>query len=614
MTRNNMHLFTDIKNKRRSIVTAVFLITVFIASVPLISRYCISGHDLEYHLLRIESLKEGILAGKPFLKVNVLYFGGAGYASSMFYPDFMLYIPALLRVLGVSINSSYHIFVAICIILCYLTTYKCTRAMTGSTYGAMVAAVMLTLCPYHLDDIYVRSAVGEYTAFIFVPVIIYALYNILYEEMDKPQLFVLGYMCVLLCHTSTFIMCTVFGAAVLLLHSRRLFGKGKLFAKLLASVAVTLLLTAFYWLPMLEQFADAKFYVSTPWMDPKDAAVGFANIFGPSFPALGSICVLALIPRIFMKRTRTFISEIDTDTAFKPREMAKESRSGRQGRGRTEEESVDRCTVYADILIAAGAVFTFCACDILPWGRIGRYFSFIQFPWRFFIMGSCLFAVAAGLIYGRIAGRDEDVTEIWVFDKAVDSTVINTGAVIITALLILCGYNAFAGYGEELQGYYDYSDDYYSYKPYTANVIAGEWLPQTVTDRDSLLSDSEEMTASDGTRINFRREGNAVLADIDEGFEYIDVPLIYYKGYAAKLTDGNGGKERLKVSGEGRNGLCRVYMNGHDRGTLTVLYEGTRINRISVLISMLALAVTARFYFIRLRKRGDAASGKEGHE
>ena len=631
-----MQLLKQHKNRRSRIVMAVFFITVFIACVPLISKYCINGHDLEYHLLRIESLKEGILIGKPFLKVNVLYFGGAGYASSMFYPDFMLYIPAFLRIIGISINSSYHIFIAICIILCYLSVYKCVRAMTGSTYGAMTAAVILTLCPYHLNDIYVRSAVGEYTAFIFIPVIIYALYNLVYEDMDKPQLFVLGYAGVLLCHSSTFIMCTVFGIAVILIHYKKILGNIKLMIKLLDSTVITLLLTAFYWIPMFEQFMDTGFYVSTPWMDPKDEAVAFARIFGLSFPTLGSLCVLALIPRIFMKRTRTFVNEIDTDTAFKPREMAKEGRNVRLGKSMNGEEAVDRCMMYADILILAGSFFTICASDILPWDRLGKYFSFIQFPWRFFIMASCLFAIASGLIYGRITGRDEDASEIWVFDRAVDSTVINTGAVILTVLLVICGYNAFMGYSLEPQGYYDYSDDYYSYKPYTANVIAGEWLPEAVTDRDSLLADSEKMIASDGTELSFKREKNAILADIGKDYEYIDVPFIYYKGYKAEFKNENGEKIKLKISGEGHNGMCRVYMNGNDRGILSAVYEGTVLMWVSILISILTV-IFIIWLFIKkdhqrklfydsdqinnededkgyLKRGAFAASGKEGHE
>ena len=72
-----MRLKEYYKDRKNQIITLVFLITMLIACAPLISRYCINGHDLEYHLLRIESLKEGIKIGKPFLRVNTLFFGNA---------------------------------------------------------------------------------------------------------------------------------------------------------------------------------------------------------------------------------------------------------------------------------------------------------------------------------------------------------------------------------------------------------------------------------------------------------------------------------------------------------------------------------------------------------
>ena len=126
-----MRLKEYYKDRKNQIITLVFLITMLIACAPLISKYCINGHDIEYHLLRIESLKEGIKIGKPFLRVNTLFFGNAGYASSMFYPDILLYIPAVMRLLGLSINSSYHIYVAVCIILCYLSSYFCIKINGG---------------------------------------------------------------------------------------------------------------------------------------------------------------------------------------------------------------------------------------------------------------------------------------------------------------------------------------------------------------------------------------------------------------------------------------------------------------------------------------------------
>lgn len=578
------------KNRKNQIIAAVFLITMFIACVPLMSRFCINGHDLEYHLLRIESLKEGILIGKPFLKVNTLFFGNAGYASSMFYPDFLLYIPALLRVFGTSINASYHIFVAICVILCYMSAYLCVKSMTGSAYGGMIAAVTLSLTQYHLDDIYVRSAVGEYTAFIFIPIVIYAIFNIICEEADKPQLFILGYAGVLLCHTSSFIMCTVFGIAALLLNFKKTLGNIRVFRRLLIMTAATLLLTSFYWLPMLEQFMNAKFYVSTPWMQPKDEAVRFINIFGAQFPSLGCVCLLMLLPRVFIRKYAV--------SGRLPEDVKKEI-----AEGTLSKQDKDKVNVvgYADLLILAGVLFTVIASDLIPWDRIGRYASFIQFPWRFFIMGSSLFSVASGLIYSRITGSDDEMTEIMTFNNEANTRVINAGALILVAVLMINGISAFSILKKGAQGYYDYSDDYYSYKPFTANVIAGEWLPDAVTDRKTLIDDSERMIADSGEELDFIRVKNTIEADIDQKIEFVDVPFIYYLGYRAELTDNTGKISVLPVTGEGHNGMCRVYMSGHDKGKLRVYYGGTRLTYVSLGISIITMAVMVILWLSKKR-------------
>ena len=247
----------------------------------------------------------------------------------------------------------------------------------------------------------------------------------------------------------------------------------------------------------------------------------------------------------------------------------------------------------------------------MPWDRLGRYLLFIQFPWRLFIMSASLLSTAAGIVYGYLTGGDEDYTEIRVSDKNADPIVINTGAAILAALLIVCGIMTFDDYGRSLQGYYDYSDDYYSYKPYTSNVIAGEWLPDAVNDSDSLTDDSEKMTDDNGKTVGFNRIKNEINADISEKYEYLDIPFVYYKGYAAQLTTDSGERISLKVDGSGHNGLCRVYMNGNDNGNLRVYYKGTKIMNISYLISMVTIiAVTA----VYMNKKKKAASGKEEHE
>lgn len=545
------------KNRSNQISLLIFVITMLVACSPLISKYCINGHDAEYHLLRIESLKEGILMGKPFLKINALYFGGAGYASSMFYPDLLLYIPALLRCVGVSINASYHIFIAVCICVCYLSTYYCVGKMAKSSYAGMLAAIILTLCRYHMDDIFIRGAAGEYTAFIFLPFVIYGLFNLLYEEMDKPWILAIGYGGVLLCHTSTFVMCLVLGAGACIIKINSFFKNKKLIISLIITAVVTVAVTAFYTIPMFEQMLSTTFKVSIPWNEPKFEAVRFAEIFYPVFPALGAVTVILFMARLLVSK--------------------KDNANG-------------SLIEYADCLAIAGAIYAVLATDLLPWDILGKYISFIQFPWRFFIMSSVLFAVADALILNEV---------IRLFDKNAAKDIISKGIVI--AVLGLCSITAINGLSENTEGYYDYSNDYYSHKPYTANVIGGEWLPLTVEDPDSLVEASEHMYTDNNSEITFSRIKNTIESNIDSSYNYADVPFIYYKGYKAEISD-ESGKHQLAIDGLGKNGLSRVYLNGNT-GKLRVYYAGTALQKISSLVSGLSILLIVIFYVIRKRKR-----------
>lgn len=540
------------QDKENRIVAVIFLITMLIACSPLISRYCINGHDVEYHLLRIESLKEGILMGRPFLKINVLFFGGAGYASSLFYPDFLLYFPALLRVCGVGINASYHLFIALCLFLCYGAAYYCIKRMTGSRYAGAAAGVLLTLCQYHMDDVYIRSAAGEYTAFIFLPFVIYGIYNVLYEEMDKPWVLGVGFGGVLLCHTSTFVMCLALGIAAFLLKWRVFAKKPMLIGRVALTAALTAAVTIFYWLPVMEQLLSAQFYVSIPWMEPVNEAVRFAEILYPIFPSLGFLLLLFWLPRIFLKK----------------------------------DVQNEKLLGFSDCLTAAGMLFALLATDLVPWDRIGIYLLFVQFPWRFFIMSSVLFSLADALILFCCTKRD---------------TIIPLEKMTLLLVLFVMSAGALTSLSKNTEGYYDYSDDYYMYQPYTANVIAGEWLPQTVTEVEALVAKSGQLLSDTGEAIAFERIKNAITVPIEKNYAYVDIPFIYYKGYSAYLIDENGAKTKLPVTDEGDNGFCRIFLGDQMQGSLTVVYDGTFAQGFAIGTFAIAVLGLAGVFVIKKR-------------
>ncbi len=570
MTGKMMTKIKKILQKRENRVTILFfLVTMLTALSPLVSRYCINGHDLEYHLLRIESLKEGILIGRPFMKVNTLFYGGAGYASSLFYSDLFMHIPALLRVMGVSIGKSFHIYTAIIFILCYLSTFYSVWRMTLSKFAATLAAVLLTLCPYHMDDMLVRTACGENAAFIFLPLAIYGIFNVLYEDMDRPWVFGLGMAGLILTHPATCILMVFVCIVAFLINIKRFTAEPRVFVKLCVVSVIALLVTSYQWLPMLEQFANAQFYVSNNWTDLLDAAVPFTDVASSTFPSVGFVLFALVLPRCFMSK---------------------------------KDYPILR---FVDLMIIAAAIFAVGATNVMPWERVAKLFGFLQFPWRMFIMSSVLLAMSDAIILRLFLDRIAEDRRRFAFDAVL---------VIIAALMMQM---AIDHQNENSMGYYDYSEDYYSYKPFTANVIAGEWLPSTVTDPQALVTDSGKMTFDDGSAAEFSRSKAKIVSDITAAHEYVDVPFIYYKGYSAYIKDASGEKKELEVTGDGENGMCRVIL-GQETGELTVSYSGTILQYISLVVSHLFLLLIFDLLYLKnkykkkLRLRAAAAGANLG--
>ena len=512
-------------------IQIISIITVFVACLPLFTVNCIGGHDIAYHLLRIESLKTGILNGLPFLRINMLYFGGAGYAGSLFYPDLFLYIPALLRVAGVGINLSYHIFIGFCITAGFLSALYCTYAVSGDTDISLITAMIFTLFKYHIYDIYTRGAIGEITAMIFVPFVIAGIYDLIFNRFKRPQLLIIGMAGVILCHTLTTFFCVVFCVAAVAVYIKRLYKNKRLLVKLILAALIVALMTAFYVLPMLEMMFSASFRLSEAFFDLNNEKLLIRNIFETKDPSLGTVIFVPLILRIFIKRIKE-----------------------------------DELMGFADFAALSGVLAALFTTGILPWDRLMNHFSFVQFPWRLFILAGPLLAFADSVYIIRFIRR-----------SSLNNTANTLAVLTVLAAMSLTAVNCVENSAEP---YYSYSNDYFEYAPFTAEVIGGEWLPATVTDRDELIYSKDTAYDEDGNGLKVGRVKNTLYVEnVPEDVDYLDVPFIYYKGYAA--SDENG--EPLYIDGSGNNGKARVYPKGSSY--VRVYYKGTPVQKISWLIS-----------------------------
>ncbi len=99
--------------KNREVFRDVLWIMIcsLIAFLPYTVSGIHRGDDLTYHLLRIDGIAEELANGHFPVYMQSIWLNGYGSPVSMYYGDFLLYFPAVLRLLGFSFNISYKLYV-----------------------------------------------------------------------------------------------------------------------------------------------------------------------------------------------------------------------------------------------------------------------------------------------------------------------------------------------------------------------------------------------------------------------------------------------------------------------------------------------------------------------
>ena len=232
---------------------------VLLASMPVLMQGGgIFGDDIYFHLSRIEGIAQGLKAGQFPVRIYSQAKNGYGYATSLFYGELCLYFPAVLRVLGVSVQLSYQLYVLAVQMLTAGIAFYSFRQMFSHNKTALLGSVLYLLNPYRLQNLYWRAAVGEYTAMAFLPLIPAAL-CLLYgkKEPTKKQAgvtcteLVIAFGMLLQTHMISLEIMVLATAVFCLFHLRRTCCRCVLFVWL-KSVAIVLLLNLWFLLPFLE--------------------------------------------------------------------------------------------------------------------------------------------------------------------------------------------------------------------------------------------------------------------------------------------------------------------------------------------------------------------------
>lgn len=232
-----------------------------IASIALLTRYMLPGHDLIFHILRIEGLKDGLLSGAFPVRIQPNWCNGWGYAVSVMYGDTTLFLPAVMRMSGFTVQTSYKTFViAVNFATAALSFYSFYK-ISKNRYYALLGSLLYTTAPYRLCCIYTRGAFGEYVAMMFLPLIALGFWYAFTENVEGDdygkKIFapVIGFSGLIQTHILTCQMAAIFIILLCLIMIKKVFRK-RTFLYLLKILCITILVNLWFLIPFFQYFGE----------------------------------------------------------------------------------------------------------------------------------------------------------------------------------------------------------------------------------------------------------------------------------------------------------------------------------------------------------------------
>lgn len=535
-----------------------------LSALPFFNYYLTKGHDMTFHLARIEEIYAGLKDGQFPVYIQPDALGGYGYGAPLLYPQLFLYFPAFMRMAGVSMVTAVGIFLLAVNMATAGIMYFCARRILSSGFAACISSLLYTFAMYRLVNQCTRFAVGELLAMVFLPLAVYGLYEIL--SGDPKKWFWLTVACcgVLQSH----VISTVFTVMIIFIFClafvRQLFQKQRFFALLQAGLW-TVLLNLWFLVPFLEMFREQ--------LNTTSLQLQFGNI-ALSFPQLFQVFPLSRGDTSFVGESlngkmplNIGIALLFFSACFLYGLAA--------GAYRKEKKMPVLC-------LGLGILFSLMASQWFPWNAVFRIpvlaklFSFFQFPWRFLSCASVFLAFSAG------AGA------CWLRNQ-----ICGSGGVLLAALLLAllpAGY-----YMDDLS-----RGDIFLMKEEVAgcdDIAGGEYLYEG-TETDAVLSRPPvPLSENSGFTVEaYEKQGTYMRVEYSlSGTEEAQVELaaLYYPGYEIlyqNLSDETGQSGSRLTGYGGTNHLLTVSVPP-GKGLLTCQYRGQASWRWGLLASLAALAV-----------------------
>lgn len=547
-----------------------------LASLPVFADFLYVGHDMGFHLARIIAVAHELSYGQFPVRMLTDMLEGYGYPTSTYYCDFFLYPFALLYLLKVPLRMCWQLYVIFINILTVLISWLCFKRISGRVDTALTGTAIYTLSAYRIVDVYLRSAMGEFTAMAFIPLIILGMWLVYYaREDDGGWLFLgLGMSAVALCHLLSIEMISLFLILFCLMEYKKTFTRPVLISIAKAAL-MTVLLSLWFILPMLLSMRgmplsmyEHQTYIQSEGVYPAQIFNMFMRGTGYSTTATPMEMPLSIGGGMIIALAMLIYAMIRRDEGERHRQKV----------------------VFVLILLSLVLSMYF-----FPWDSIAgitegslpgisRLARMVQYPWRFLEMTTALLSITAVCLLKRSEGRYRLWTALLLF-----GTVISLGAF----------YDPFINEADWSRA----ADEHYL----DVNIGREEYLP---ADSGRLMDLSHSVETSGGNvQISSYETANGerrlTLLNGERESEVL-IPLFAYDGYHAEDQD-----TRTPIELDaGENHRVRLHIPGSFEGTVRIYYREPLLWRFLEAVSAVSFIVYGIYivmtYIIKKRAGRDA--------